>query len=146
MGMKIFVAGGTGVLGRASVRALVEAGHHVRSTARSKEKSGLVRRLGAEPVELDLYDSKAVCRAIAGSDAVLRLTTKFGPMAKLRDPRTWTETMRLRTKGARTLVDAAIVAGVPVCGELLILAELAIRHTQAAGRRQNLQGQRARRD
>jgi nucleoside-diphosphate-sugar epimerase len=114
MGMKIFVAGGTGVLGRASLCALVEAGHWVRSTARGTEKSDLVRSLGAEPVELDLYDSKAVCRAVAGSDAVFRLTTRFGPMAKLRDPRTWIETMRLRTEGARILVDAAIVAGVPV--------------------------------
>src|SRR5207244_11677471 len=35
-------------------------------------------------------------------------------MAKLRDPRTWTETMRLRTTGAHLLVDAAIAEGVPV--------------------------------
>jgi nucleoside-diphosphate-sugar epimerase len=112
--MKVFVAGGTGVLGRASLRALVRAGHRVRSTAWGKEKSDLVRSLGAEPVEVELYDSKAVCRAIAGSDAVLRLTTKFGPMTKLGDPRTWTETVRLRTTGAHILVDAAIAEGVPV--------------------------------
>jgi nucleoside-diphosphate-sugar epimerase len=114
MAMKVFVAGGTGVLGRASVRALVEAGHRVRSSARGENKSDLVRSLGAEPVEVDLYDPAAVRRAIAGSDAVLRLTTKFGPMMKLRDPRTWTETMRLRTAGARILVDAAIAESVPV--------------------------------
>jgi nucleoside-diphosphate-sugar epimerase len=112
--MRVFVAGGTGVLGRASIRALVEAGQHVRSSARGREKFDLVRKLGAEPIDLDLFDSEAVRRAIAGSDAVLRLTTKFGPMTKLRDPRTWTETMRLRTAGARILVDAAIAEGVGV--------------------------------
>jgi nucleoside-diphosphate-sugar epimerase len=112
--MKVFVAGGTGVLGRASLRALVEAGHHVTSTARGKQKSDLVRSLGAEPIDVDLYDSKAVRRAITGSDAILRLTTKIGAMTKLRDPRTWTETMRLRTAGAHILVDAAIAEGVPV--------------------------------
>lgn len=112
--MKVFVAGGTGVLGRASLRALVDAGHHVTSTARGKQKSDLVRSLGAEPVDVDLYDSKAVCRAITGSDAVLRLTTKIGPMAKLGDRRAWTETMRLRTTGAHILVDSAIAEGVPV--------------------------------
>jgi uncharacterized protein YbjT (DUF2867 family) len=44
--MKIFVAGGPGVLGRSVVRALVEAGHHVRSTARGKEKADLVQQKG----------------------------------------------------------------------------------------------------
>jgi len=112
--MNVFVAGGTGVLGRASVRALIAAGHRVRSTARGQEKAELVRSLGAEPVAVDLYDAEAMRRAIAGSDAVLRLTTKFGPMAKLRDPRTWTETMRLRTSSAHLLVDAAIAEGVPL--------------------------------
>ena len=112
--MQVFVAGGTGVLGRASLRALIAAGHCVRSTARGQEKAELVRSLGAEPVAVDLYDAEAMRRAIAGSDAVLRLTTKFGPMAKLRDPRTWTETMRLRTSGAHLLVDAAIAEGVPL--------------------------------
>ena len=114
MSMNVFVAGGTGVLGRASLRALVEAGHRVRSTARGKEKSELVRSLGAEPVEVDLFDPRAACRAIAGSDAVLRLTTKIGSMAKLRDPRTWAETIRLRTIGAHILVDAAIAERVPL--------------------------------
>ena len=112
--MKVFVAGGTGVLGRASIPALFEAGHRVRSTARGAEKSALVRSLGAEPVDVNLYDPESVHRAVAGSDAVLRLTTKFGPMKKLRDPSTWTETMRLRTEGARVLVDAAIAENVPV--------------------------------
>lgn len=111
--MKVFVAGGTGVLGRAALTPLVQAGHKVRSSARGEEKAALVRRLGAEPVEVNLFESAAVRRAVAGSDAV-RLTTKFGRMAKLRDPRTWTETMLLRTTGARILVDAALAEGVPI--------------------------------
>ena len=114
MRMKVFVAGGTGVLGRASLRALIEAGHHVRATARGAEKLDLVRNLGAEPVQVDLFDEKAVRAAISGSDAVLRLTTKFGPMIKLRNPRAWAETMRLRTIGAQSLVNAAIAESVPV--------------------------------
>src|SRR5437667_360349 len=46
--MKVFVAGATGVLGRPTVRALVEAGHAVRGTARGPEKADLLRSLGAE--------------------------------------------------------------------------------------------------
>ncbi|HUZ46455.1 MAG TPA: NAD-dependent epimerase/dehydratase family protein [Terriglobia bacterium] len=112
--MRIFVAGGTGVLGRASLRALVEAGHEVRSTARTKEKADLVRSLGAEPVELDLYDPPAVREAMDGTDAVLRLTTRIPPLAQMRNRHSWQETNRLRTEGARILVDAAIAQGVKV--------------------------------
>jgi nucleoside-diphosphate-sugar epimerase len=112
MPLKVFVAGGTGVIGRAAVQALVAAGHSVRSTARGAAKATLVRRLGAEPVECDLYDGNAVRRAIAGADVLVRLTTKIGSMAKLRDPKLWEETNRLRTAGARVLVDAALAEGV----------------------------------
>ena len=112
--MKIFVAGGTGVLGRASLKALVEAGHQVRSTARTEEKADLVRSLGAEPVQADLYDPKEVRQAVAGSEAILRLTTKIPPIAKMRSREAWQETNLLRTEGARILVDAGIAEGVQV--------------------------------
>ncbi len=113
MGLKVFVAGGTGVLGRASLPALLAAGHRVRSTARGDEKAALVRGLGAEPVDCDLYDVKSVRKAVAGCDVVVRLTTKIGSMRSLRDSKSWAETNRLRTEGARILVDAAIAEGVP---------------------------------
>lgn len=112
--MNVFVAGGTGVLGRAAVDALREAGHRVRATARGEEKAGLVRSLGAEPIEVDLYDAAAVRRAVAGSDAVLRLTTKISSLMKMGKRGAWTETGRLRTVGARTLVDACILEQIPV--------------------------------
>ncbi|MGH9704973.1 MAG: NAD-dependent epimerase/dehydratase family protein [Candidatus Acidiferrales bacterium] len=108
MPMKIFIAGGTGVLGRATIPPLVEAGHAVRSTARGKEKAELVRQMGAEAVEIDLYDAKAIRQAIAGSDALIRLTTKIGSLTKMGSAKAWEETNRLRTTGAHILVDAAI--------------------------------------
>jgi nucleoside-diphosphate-sugar epimerase len=112
--MKVFVAGGTGVLGRAALKSLIEAGHHVRATARGSDKAALARRLGAEPVEVDLYDPAAVRRAIKGSDAVLRLTAKIGSFSEIRRAKAWEETNRLRTEGARVLVDTAIAEGVKV--------------------------------
>jgi nucleoside-diphosphate-sugar epimerase len=112
--MKIFVAGGTGVLGRASLHALIEAGHQVRATARGNEKSELVRRLGAEPLDVDLFDESAVRQAVSGSDAVLRLATKIPSLTKMRSRRSWDETNRLRTEGAQILVDAAIAENVAV--------------------------------
>lgn len=106
--MKIFVAGGTGVVGSASIKELVAAGHQVRSSARGAEKAALVRAIGAEPVDVDLYDQDALRHAIAGCDAVVRLTTKIGSLMKLGKVKTWDETNRLRTVGARILVNAAI--------------------------------------
>jgi nucleoside-diphosphate-sugar epimerase len=112
--MNVFVAGGTGVLGRASLQLLVEARHRVRSTARGTEKSDLVRLLGAEPIKVDSYDQSAVRRAIRGSDVVIRLTMKIGPFSAMRKERAWEETNRLRTTGAQVLVDAAIAENVRV--------------------------------
>ena len=106
--MRVVVVGGTGVLGRAAVRALVEAGHRVRSTGRGPDKAALVRSLGAEPVDVDVYDGTGLRRAIAGSSAVIRLTTKIPSLMKMRSRAAWAETRRLRTVGAHVLVDAAI--------------------------------------
>jgi len=112
--MQVFVAGGTGVLGRASLKPLIEAGHHVRATARGFEKSRWVGRLGAEPIDVDLYDPAAVRPAINGAEVLIRLTTKIASLSGMRSVRAWEETNRLRTTGARTLVDAALAEGVKV--------------------------------
>jgi nucleoside-diphosphate-sugar epimerase len=112
--MNVLVAGGTGVLGRASLRPLIEAGHHVRATARGFEKAQWVGSLGAEPIDVDLYDRAAVRRAIKGSDVLIRLTAKIVSLSAMRSAGAWEETNRLRTLGARTLVDAAIAEGVKV--------------------------------
>jgi nucleoside-diphosphate-sugar epimerase len=112
--MKVFVAGATGVLGRPTVRALVEAGHEVRGTARGDEKSGLLRSLGAEPVAVDLFDPEAVKTAVAGTEAVVNFATKIPPIIRMRWKGAWKENDRLRTEASRVLVDAALVAGAGV--------------------------------
>ena len=109
--MKVFVAGATGVLGRAAVKALAAAGHDVRGTARGEEKAALLRAAGAEPVTVDLYDAEAVKSAVAGSEAVVHLATKIPPLTKVRSRKAWAENDRLRTEAAHNLVDAAIAAG-----------------------------------
>ena len=103
--MKVFVAGATGVLGRPTVRALVEAGHEVRGTARGEEKSVPVRSLGAEPIAVDLFDADAMKEAVAGSEAVLHFATKIPPLTRMRWKGAWRENDRLRTEASRNLVD-----------------------------------------
>jgi hypothetical protein len=63
---------------------------------------------------VDLYDLTSLRLAIKGADVVVRLTTKIGSLSGMRGARAWGETNRLRTTGARVLVDAAIAEGVKV--------------------------------
>ena len=45
--MRVFIAGGTGVIGRSLIPALTAAGHQVTATTRSPAKAGLLMSLGA---------------------------------------------------------------------------------------------------
>src|SRR4051794_22288825 len=81
--MKIFVAGATGVLGRALVPQLVAQDHEVVGMTRSASKQALVRSLGARPVVADALDPDAVARAVASAEPeviVHQLTALSGPM------------------------------------------------------------------
>src|SRR5215216_439724 len=87
--MKIFVAGATGVLGRALVPQLVSRGHEVVGMTRSASKQDLVRSLGARPVVADALDPDAVARAVASAEPqviVHQLTALSGPTS-MRDAR-----------------------------------------------------------
>jgi nucleoside-diphosphate-sugar epimerase len=110
--MKVFVAGGTGALGHRVVRTLAEAGHEVTATARRDDWTEYIKRVGARPVDVDLFDPAAIRNVIAGQDAVLRLSTKIPPLMHMRHSESWIETGRLRTEGAKLLVDASIIEGV----------------------------------
>jgi uncharacterized protein YbjT (DUF2867 family) len=57
--MKVFVAGGTGAIGRHAVRALVRAGYEVTALARSPEKAVALREQGAVPMRVSLFDRGA---------------------------------------------------------------------------------------
>ena len=55
--MRVFVAGGTGVIGRRLVPQLVARGHQVTATTTSAGKLGLLEQLGAEGVVMDGLDA-----------------------------------------------------------------------------------------
>jgi nucleoside-diphosphate-sugar epimerase len=108
---KVFVAGATGVLGKRAVRELAAAGHDVTGVARSEEKAALLRSLGANPVNVDLFDTAAVKDAVAGHDVVCNLATHIPPTMKMAIPGAWDENHRIRSEASRNLVDAALAAG-----------------------------------
>jgi nucleoside-diphosphate-sugar epimerase len=55
--MRVFVAGGTGVIGRRLVPQLVARGHEVTATTTSAGKLRLLEQLGAEGVVMDGLDA-----------------------------------------------------------------------------------------
>ena len=117
--MKIYVAGATGVLGRALVPQLVARGHEVVGMTRSASKQDLVRSLGARPVVADALDPDAVAQAVASAEPeviVHQLTALSGKMS-IRDARHPDRsamaqmTNRLRTEGTDHLLAAGRAVG-----------------------------------
>ena len=109
--MKIFLTGGTGVVGTRALPALVAAGHQVTAVARGEAKADLVRSLGGEPVAVDLFDASAVAAAVMGHEAVIHLATHIPPLSKAARASAWATNERLRTEASAHLVDAALAAG-----------------------------------
>ena len=117
--MKVFLAGATGVLGRALVPQLVAQGHDVVGMTRSASKQDLVRSLGARPVVADALDPDAVAEAVASAEPeviVHQLTALSGPMSvrEARHPDRSVAaimTNRLRTEGTDHLLAAGRAVG-----------------------------------
>ena len=109
--MKVFLTGGTGVIGTRALPALVAAGHEVTAVARSGAKADLVRSMGATPVAVDLFDAAAVKAAVDGHEAVVNLATNIPPMSKAALAKAWATNERLRSEASNHLVDAALATG-----------------------------------
>src|SRR6266404_5410156 len=62
--MKIFLAGGTGAIGKRLIPVLIKAGHQVVASTRSRDKSESLRAAGAQPVVADGLDRAAVKEAV----------------------------------------------------------------------------------
>ena len=97
--MRLFVTGGSGVLGRELVPQARRAGHDV---------------VAPRHHELDLFDAGAVHRAVRSADAVIHLATRIPAPETMRQPDVWAENDRLRAEASRVLVDAAVGAGCDV--------------------------------
>jgi nucleoside-diphosphate-sugar epimerase len=108
--MNIFIAGGTGAIGRVLVPLLVNAGHKVVALARSADRASQLEQMGAVPVVGDVYDEVRLARLVADSEpeVVIHQLTAFG--TKDGDP--YAETIRVRIDGTRSLISAARAAGV----------------------------------
>jgi nucleoside-diphosphate-sugar epimerase len=119
MVMRVFVAGGTGAIGRRLVPQLVARGHQVTATTTTAAKLGLAERLGAEAVVMDGLDAPSVGEAVAAArpDAIVHQMTALS-VANAGKPdfkhpeRFGAVTNRLRTEGTDHLLAAAEATGV----------------------------------
>ncbi len=96
--MRVLVAGASGFLGQAAVRALAAAGHQAVGLVRSPEKARVVQAAGGTAVVGDLLDLSSLGRAIHGADAAIHLAS--GSTGK-------ESAARVRIDGCRNLLTAA---------------------------------------
>jgi dihydroflavonol-4-reductase len=67
---RVFVTGGSGVVGRALVERLVAGGDEVVALARSRPAEETVRSLGAQPVRGDIFDEDALASGMSGCSVI----------------------------------------------------------------------------
>ncbi|GAA3187902.1 NAD-dependent epimerase/dehydratase family protein [Nonomuraea roseoviolacea] len=116
MVMRVFVAGGAGVLGRRLVPRLVARGHEVTATTTSQARLGLLERLGAEAVVMDGLDARSVGEAVAHArpDVIVHQMTAISGKPDIKHFDRWfAVTNRLRSEGTDHLLAAAEATGVP---------------------------------
>jgi nucleoside-diphosphate-sugar epimerase len=119
MVMRVFVAGGSGVMGRRLVPQLVARGHQVVATTTSAAKLGVLEQLGAEGIVMDGLGAVSVGEAVVAArpDSIVHQMTAISvahagkPDIKHID-RWFATTNRLRTEGTDHLLAAADAAGV----------------------------------
>jgi len=117
--MRVFVAGGSGVLGRRLVPQLVARGHQVTETTTNAAKLGMLHQLGAEGVVMDGLDAASVGEAVAAAapDTIVNqmtgLSEAHAGKPNLRKPEVFfAVTNRLRSEGMDHLLAAAEATGV----------------------------------
>jgi nucleoside-diphosphate-sugar epimerase len=119
MVMRVFVAGGSGAIGRQLVPQLVARGHQVTATTTNPDRLGMLQRLGADGVVMDGLDAASVGEAVAKArpDAIVHEMTALSaahagkPDFKHFD-RFAATTNRLRIEGTDHLLAAAEATGV----------------------------------
>lgn len=105
--MRIFLAGGTGVLGRGLIPRLVAAGHQVTATTRRADRTDLLTGLGATPSIVDVFDAAALAEAVAAAnpDLIVHMLTDLSGFDLEANA-------RLRREGTTNLIMAAKAADV----------------------------------
>jgi dihydroflavonol-4-reductase len=122
--MRVLITGGAGFVGRATVRALAEAGHMVRIVSRDAQPSGaLFEKLGVEVVTGDAGQRPVIDRALDGMDALVQAAATY------RYDRGSASSMSNNVPLARTILEAARDAGTTKVVDISSLVVFALGHS-----------------
>jgi len=111
---RVFVAGASGVIGRALVPILVAAGHEVTAMTRFPERGPALTALGATPAIVDAFDRPRLSEAVQLSRAevvIHQLSDLTTPPGVPLGPEVLERNARLREEGTANLVEAVAAAG-----------------------------------
>ena len=110
MGYRIFLAGGSGAIGRRLIPQLLGAGHQVTATTRQAAKTEELRALGADPVLVDVFDADGLRAVLASAKpeiVIHQLTDLPAGLDPARMGEAIARNARIRDEGTRNLVEAA---------------------------------------
>jgi nucleoside-diphosphate-sugar epimerase len=113
--MRVFVAGGTGAVGRPMIPQLVAAGHSVVAITRHPEMIEELQRAGARGLVCNVFDTTLltdVVAAVAPDAIVDQLTDLPGTMNPRKLHEIYERNNRVRREGTRNLIAAARQANV----------------------------------
>lgn len=105
--MRVAVTGGSGVVGGAVLRHLVDGGHEVAAVARSDRAAEAVGRTGATPMRGEVTDHAAMTAAFSGCEIVYHVAGRNEMCSP--DPAAM---YRINVDGTRTVLRACAEAGV----------------------------------
>ncbi len=105
--MKVAVTGGSGIVGSALIRHLVQDGHDVSALARTPIAAGKVTDLGASPVTGDVLDVGSLRSLVRGAEIVYNVAG-INEMCSANPERMW----RVNVDGTRSVMTACRFEGV----------------------------------
>jgi dihydroflavonol-4-reductase len=108
--MRVVVTGGTGLLGRSLVPALIDAGHQVVALVRSCERARALAACGAELLEGDLTEPTSYRERLAGADALIHAAACYGEY--YRQSRSDAQLLDVNVRGTARLLEACLDNGI----------------------------------
>jgi len=105
--MRVFVTGGTGFVGKPTVRRLVEGGHEVRCLVRKTSRTDALEELGCELAYGDVTDKASVLDGMKGCEWAVHLANVYSFWEP--DKRVY---RRVNVEGTRNVAEAALEEGV----------------------------------
>ena len=124
--MRVCITGGTGFLGRALVRRLLDEGFAVRVLARPSRRADELETWGAQVVRGELADAESVMHAVKGADIVYHAGAKVEP------PGSKTEFLETNVGGTERVLTASLQQGV---SRVIYVSSLAVYGPVLNGRR-----------